>query len=74
MKTIGVSLVILFGSIVFMTSCQKCHVCIAKDQDGVQRYQYPEMCGTKKELSSYADQCETEYGKYDYTCACGESL
>lgn len=74
MKTLGIVLTMLFALVVFSTSCKKCHVCIAKDQDGVQRYKYPEACGTKKELSNYADQCETEYGKYDYTCSCGESL
>lgn len=55
-------------------SCKKCHVCLAKDQDGVVRHTYSEMCGSKKDLSEYADKCETEYGAYDYTCECGESL
>jgi hypothetical protein len=62
---------VLFLSV---TSCKKCHVCAAKDQDGVARYSYPEMCGSKKELSAYADKCDSEYGKYDYSCECGESL
>jgi hypothetical protein len=66
-------LIILLGTIFILGSCDKCHVCVVKDQDSITRYEYPEVCGSKKELSAYADQCETEYGKYNQTCACGEA-
>ncbi|GAB5540176.1 MAG: hypothetical protein Salg2KO_22790 [Salibacteraceae bacterium] len=59
---------------VLASGCNECHVCIVKDQDGVERYQYPEMCGNKNDISAYADQCEGDYGKFDYTCQCSESL
>jgi len=55
-------------------ACKKCNTCVAKDQDGVVRYTYPEVCGSKKDLSTYADRCKSEYGQYDYTCQCGEDL
>lgn len=56
-----------------IAGCEKCHTCVVKDNDGVHRYRYPEECGKKKELNAYADRCETEYGKYGYTCSCGET-
>lgn len=68
--------IILFASAITLLgvdACKKCHKCMAKDQDGVVRYEYPEMCGTKKELGAYADQCATEYGAYDFKCECGEA-
>ncbi|MEZ4721800.1 MAG: hypothetical protein R2813_08005 [Flavobacteriales bacterium] len=71
MKQVGI-LIALIGSL-GISSCQKCHKCQAKDQDGVVRYEYPEMCGSKKELSAYADECDTEYGAYNFTCECGET-
>ena len=63
----------LFILSLFAISCEKCHVCVVKDQDNITRYEYPEMCGSKKDLSAYADTCESEYGKYDQTCTCGEA-
>lgn len=71
LKKFGVLIIIL--SSFTISSCKKCHTCQAKDQDGVVRYEYPEMCGSKKELSAYADRCETEYGSYDFTCECAEA-
>jgi len=46
---------------------------VVKDQDSITRYEYTEMCGSKKDLSAYADKCESEYGKYDQNCTCGEA-
>jgi len=54
------------------SGCKKCQVCKAKDQDGVVRYTYEEVCGSKKDLSSYASQCKSEYGSFDYSCECTE--
>lgn len=63
-------IVVLYATLM---SCEKCHVCVVKDQDSITRYEYPEMCGSKNDLSAYADKCESEYGKYDQTCTCGEA-
>ncbi|GAB4378431.1 MAG: hypothetical protein Kow0075_08320 [Salibacteraceae bacterium] len=55
-----------------LSACKKCQVCHAKDQDNIVRYTYPEVCGSKKDLSAYADQCITQYGSFDYKCECIE--
>jgi hypothetical protein len=75
MKNAFTHIAIGFGLLLFVasTGCKKCHICVVKDQDKVTRYQYPEMCGNKNDLSAYADKCESEYGKYDHTCTCGEA-
>jgi hypothetical protein len=65
------SVIVILG--LALMSCEKCHLCVVKDQDSITRYEYPEMCGSKKDLSAYADKCESEYGKYDQNCSCGEA-
>lgn len=65
--------ILLFALVVSaLGSCKKCHQCVAIDQDSVERYTYPEVCGTNKELSSYASECESQYGQFEFTCRCGE--
>jgi len=55
------------------TSCTKCFTCIARDQDGVDRYVYPEQCGTDRQISEYTEECEAAYGSFDWTCDCSET-
>lgn len=57
-----------------LTSCERCQVCEAKDQDNVVRYTYPEVCGSKSDVEEYANQCANEYGQYDgFVCSCTQT-
>lgn len=71
MKRIGIILgvtALIFGS----TSCKKCYECTALDDDNVAVYNYPEICGGKKDFEHYQARCESEFGDFEFNCSCGE--
>ncbi len=59
-------IIMLLGS-----SCKKCHVCTALDEDNNAVYNYPEVCATNSDLEAYRERCESEYGPFGFTCSCG---
>ncbi len=72
-KRFFIPIVTMFIMTIIATSCTNCFTCIARDQDGVDRYVYPEQCGTDRQISEYTEECEAAYGSFDWTCDCSET-
>ena len=64
--------VFLFVGSLSFQSCQKCTTCTYNYEIlGVpQTYSYPELCGSKSEISDYKDACAEAASQFDATCTC----